>query len=293
MALEEDLLTLEEKVLAAAAGGWLNAIEEIRLLLVTEPEKVRRRLLSMTAPSIDGVVFKALAEAFGLGVDDAVEVVTPKPKDEKKHRAAAAKEGVSKAAVQATNGLTSKAKAAIAMSTRLLASGASEREALTPLLRAARYVKASVSWAINTAANDGEVVVARSANLPLVWEAERDGCVHCLRYAGEVSRTGLFKPGLTYGKTPLKTKGAPSCPLHPHCRCRMRPLRDPSYAAALRREADRSILRGFSLPSESMNARLAAAEKLLASGVAAPASVKGVARKAIKAGGFASRRVGE
>lgn len=67
--------------------------------------------------------------------------------------------------------------------------------------------------------------------------------------------------------------------------------------AALRREAERSILRGDALPSESENVRLQAADRLLArigsdknspspSGWRVPASVKARAERAVKRGRF-------
>ena len=74
-----------------------------------------------------------------------------------------------------------------------------------------------------------------------------------------------------------------------NCRCTIEPLNDQSYADALRREADRSVLRGFSLESESMRVRVDAAERLLAQGVDAPKSVKAYAARAIKAGEFGTR----
>jgi len=70
-----------------------------------------------------------------------------------------------------------------------------------------------------------------------------------------------------------------------NCRCHLE-AQDDDVAAALKREADRSILRGFALESESERARLDAAERLLASGVRAPASVKRYAETAINRGGF-------
>jgi hypothetical protein len=67
--------------------------------------------------------------------------------------------------------------------------------------------------------------------------------------------------------------------------------------AALRREAERSVLRGDALPSESENVRLQAADRLLArigaaknsrapSGWPVPASVKQRAKRAVKRGAF-------
>ncbi|MEI5603996.1 hypothetical protein, partial [Streptomyces brasiliscabiei] len=76
---------------------------------------------------------------------------------------------------------------------------------------------------------------------------------------------------------------------HPRCRCELEPLVSREYADALRREADRSVLRGFSLESEPMRVRVEAAERLLARGVDAPKSVIAYARRAVKRGEFDTR----
>ena len=74
-----------------------------------------------------------------------------------------------------------------------------------------------------------------------------------------------------------------------NCRCTVEPLNDQAFADALRRESDRSVLRGFSLASEPMSVRIAAAERLLAKGVVAPKSVKKYAADAVKRGEFTTR----
>jgi hypothetical protein len=66
-------------------------------------------------------------------------------------------------------------------------------------------------------------------------------------------------------------------------------LRSAEYAEALRREADRSVLRGFSLESESMKTRIDAADRLVSRGVDAPKSVIAYARRSIKVGVFPTR----
>ena len=78
-------------------------------------------------------------------------------------------------------------------------------------------------------------------------------------------------------------------PAHPNCRCTVEPLNAPEYAAALRREADRSVLRGFSLESESMGTRVDAARRLIDRGVDAPKTVVAFARRAVRAGEFPTR----
>lgn len=131
-----------------------------------------------------------------------------------------------------------------------------------------------------------------------LWVPERDACRHCLAYAGEFEKLNEgFAEGLTFGDKPL----TPSAwgggqirkpPIHPHCRCDIVPYdsaRDigpVTQAEALKREAQRSILRGWALDSESQPARLRAAERLLRADPAMPATVKDIARRALRRGGF-------
>jgi hypothetical protein len=61
-------------------------------------------------------------------------------------------------------------------------------------------------------------------------------------------------------------------------------------AAAMRREAKRAVLRGWSLPSESEAVRLRGAERLLRAGSGLPKTVEARARKAVKDRHFPDRR---
>jgi hypothetical protein len=174
----------------------------------------------------------------------------------------------------------------------------------------------AAAWTVNKAAADAVTAQAEQSGAHLVWIAERDACVACLAYSGITATPAKgFPIGRTYGDKPITPwpdpKHLPGPPLHPNCRCRLmlyfghdtaaatRALPQGwrsahvSYPDALRREADRSILRGWSLPSESERVRLRAAERLLAqgSGLKAPKTVKEYARRAIRRGGWPSRRV--
>lgn len=191
---------------------------------------------------------------------------------------------------------------------------------MTDALAVANQARASAeraaAWAINQAAADAVLGEADRLGGQVVWVAERDACVACLAYSGQLATPGgSFPVGLTYGDKPLlpwpDPKHLPGPPLHPHCRCHLMlwfghdtaaaaaalpqgvKTAHVSYPAALRREADRSILRGWSLQSESHRARLRAAERLLAKGKAlkAPQSVKDYARRAVRRGGWPSRTV--
>lgn len=132
----------------------------------------------------------------------------------------------------------------------------------------------------------------------LMWVPERDACVRCARYAGlRLLRPGdRFPGGLSYDPeqdtTDAMTVKGP--PLHPHCRCELQQVRkgdSEDASAALRREADRSVLKGWSLESESNAARERAAKALLQSGVQAPASVKAEARRRLRGDGPFVREV--
>lgn len=141
-------------------------------------------------------------------------------------------------------------------------------------------------------------------------------CVHCAAYIGHYVRPGdSFPTNLTFGDKPLTPWPDPDRldgpPLHPNCRCRLiawlgpvathpvdtaiynRPaLQDQvDLAAAMRREAKRAVLRGWSLPSESESVRLRAADRLLRRGAGLPKSVEARARKAVQAKRFPDRHV--
>lgn len=123
----------------------------------------------------------------------------------------------------------------------------------------------------------------------LIWQPERDACVRCQRYAGQFRARGeKFTDGLTFDPDATEPKGKlTGPPLHPNCRCELEII--PRAAAddnskALRREAERSILKGWALPSESNAARVRAAQELLNSNVIAPKSVISETRKRLKSG---------
>ncbi len=167
---------------------------------------------------------------------------------------------------------------------------AQAQEAVTTAGHAINRVESAARWATNKANNEGlKLVSERSKDLVRVWRNERTACVHCLAYAGKAAEEGGYPAGLTFGAKPLHDKPVVSPPLHPNCRCTQWLLHvDAAGAvmAALEREAKRSVLRGWSEPSESNTTRIDAAKRLLASGSTLPKSVKEYARKAVKRGEF-------
>jgi hypothetical protein len=177
-------------------------------------------------------------------------------------------------------------------SVALLRTGADPMMAAAPVFEAATAARSRIVTQVNAASNAAAVEVGDATASPMVWEAERDACVYCLGLAGEVVDAGdAFPKADLYAPTPpsLGTTDAP--PLHPNCRCRVAVLVDQSYADALKREAQRSILRGHSLASESEAVRVRAAARLLERDPVAPKSVKAYAAKAVEAGRFPTRDV--
>ncbi len=146
----------------------------------------------------------------------------------------------------------------------------------------------------NEASNDALTTVSHHIDvLVSVWRAERDACVHCLAYQGEIDNGKGYPAGLTFGKEPLTNKRVAKPPLHPNCRCTQSLVHKDvvvPLAKSLKREAKRSVLRGWSRPSESESVRLEAAKRLVQSGNTLPKSVNEYARQAIKRGEFSRGR---
>jgi len=162
--------------------------------------------------------------------------------------------------------------------------------------RAVRRLEGVAATAVNQAAAAGAVEAGRQlAADGVMWVAERDGCLHCQALSGHVMPVGRrFPASVTFGDKPLKWAGFTGLPpRHPRCRCRPRPVWGDVRAAssALQREARRSVVRGFSLPSESSAARLRAAERLLRRGAGLPRSVEAYGRDAVRVGRFPRGRM--
>lgn len=144
--------------------------------------------------------------------------------------------------------------------------------------------------AVNQGAAAGGQQVAAALGAPgLVWVSERDACVHCLGLAGQVTTSNSFDGDITFGDKALAWSGFTGLPpRHPHCRCRPIPWagEGDTVPEALQREAQRSIVRGWSLPTESNPARIRATQRLLNSGTVLPRSVERYGRDAVRAGQF-------
>lgn len=283
MSLETDLGRLETQVLGAVrVRGFADAVDALRRMLARESPDVVANVLKLTAPKIGRDLAAAVASAFNLGISAALDAVdgTPRgiPADPPKPLIAAA--------IAAEKALA----ADLARARKLAKAGADAVTVMAPVSAARVALERVTATLVNSAGNAGATAVARAARRPTVWVAEVNACVTCLAYSGRFVEPGeAFEPGLTYGRRSTVLEPIEYPPAHPNCRCTVEVLNDPSYAAALRREADRSVLRGFSLESESMATRIDAAERLIERGVVAPKSVIAYARRAVMAGEFPTR----
>lgn len=159
-------------------------------------------------------------------------------------------------------------------------------------------IKAAITHTVNETVNEAIAEQIKHAGAKKVWVSERDACVSCAAYAGiVVDEDADFPGGLSWDPNQRgRTAAIASPPRHPSCRCRVAAWKDewaePGVASmpeALRREAWRSIARGWSLPTESNAARIRAARELLRTGVRLPKSVLEFADRAVRVGRFADR----
>jgi hypothetical protein len=164
--------------------------------------------------------------------------------------------------------------------------------------RSVNTVEIVASQVVVKGVDQGQRATAKKNDAVRIWKAERDACLHCLAYNGEVSTAGGgFAGGKTFGKKPATKPGSiTNPPEHPRCRCTtgiyiQRNDPDGLVPEALKREAERSIIKGWTLPSESDAARRAAAEKLLALGTDLPKTVESEARRRLRRRGKFTTKV--
>lgn len=154
----------------------------------------------------------------------------------------------------------------------------------------------AIAWELNRAAGQAIIDSAAARGWRVVWLAERDACVICLRLQGEhIAPGGEFPHFVTFGSKrprPPWLDTLPGPPRHPNCQCTLQAIHPRDVKAtveALTREARRSIARGFKRPSESERVRLRAADELVRRGARLPKSVEEYARRAVRAGKFPDR----
>ena len=293
MTTPEKLYELEQAVVARSVGQWKEDVEKVKKAILIRISQADTTDLSVLVPEImelldslnvpvgmsqealDGVLE---AHAFGKGVvASAVDGKQPKIK-------------VSKNSQDAVGNLRIDALAALQqakdnLDKGLIGKGAqSITTALAPLYQNPAKAEAAVTWAVNNSANSAVSKLSLKMGESFVWISERNSCVHCLAYSGQRSTATGFPKDLTFGAKPLNPFGGtlPHPPLHPFCRCTIEPGITDEYADALKREAVRSVLKGFKMDSESDKVRIEAAKRLLAKDPVAPASVKKYAKKSIK-----------
>lgn len=287
MSAERELARLEKQVLGIRrVSNFLGSVELLRRMLERESPDLVARVLQLTAPALGRDLAAAVAAAFDIGALDALAIIGGRD---------ATAPRLPKALVESAREVERQVAAEIAKARKLARAGADPDTIMAPVQAAAVRVKRDVTTLVNAAGNAGATAAADAAGLATVWIAETNACVTCLAYSGQVADSGdEFPAGLSYGTSSSVAAPIAHPPAHPHCRCTVEPLRAPEFAVALRREADRSVLRGFSLESESMATRVRAAERLLDRGVDAPASVIAYARRAVREGEFPTRgRPGE
>lgn len=289
---------LEDAAARDAVAGLKRRLEELTLRSVTlweslEPETrltframIARTVAELDTSDVADPIRRAVLEALDMGMADA---------------ARRARVAVPERPTPSSTVMLTAIKAPERATEELERAAEMIRQAETPddlqdaFIRARRAVsrtEAAARFAVNRALSEGTQHVADLHRLSRVWIPERDACVHCLAYAGEVAGPGeAFRGGLTFGAKPLTAAGDHvDCPLHPNCRCRVQVyavgVDSPDFPAALKREALRSVLRGWSLASESPRVRLQAAERALKHASRMPKSVQDYARSAIKRGAF-------
>lgn len=284
MSAELALARLEREVLGVTrVARFLDAVDLLRRMLAQESPEIRAKILTLVAPSIGRDLAAAVGAAWNIGIGDAERIVgegkTP------------GIPGTPPKALVAAARATEKAIADELKKARKLARlGVDPAAALAPVFNAANVLERDVATLVNHAGNAGTTAAADAADLSTVWIAETNACVECLAYSGRIAKPGkAFPGGLTYGRKSYNRSPIDNPPRHPRCRCTVEPLVSRDYAKALRREADRSVLRGFSLASEPMRVRVDAAERLLDRGVDAPKSVIAYAQSAVKRGEFTTR----
>lgn len=178
-------------------------------------------------------------------------------------------------------------------------------QALTVADRAPAALTLAAQWTVHRAAATSVRATAARLGAELLWIAERNACVVCLALAGHTAnplKGDGFDEFATFGPHRPPAPWPPGQPLlcpprHPRCRCQVvvwlgSASGQPDLPSSLIHEARRSILRGFSRPSEPHSIRLAAASKLLDTGAAdMPKSVRAYAVSAVARGRFPTREV--
>lgn len=289
---EEILLRIEGELLGRpAVNGWLRALDSL-LGAGADLPALRAALGKVAPPEIRGALQAAISDATSAAIGQSARLIHPAYGADGSAAAslvdaASSTFRISPELAAVVRDFDQEARIALSKA-RIVAASGGDADAVLAEIRAQKAkTHRAVTRVVNQSANEATRHTASAAGLPVVWVAERNACVRCLAYQGTVAKDGApFPGGLTYAPEGAAHPALHTPPLHPHCRCHLEALKDQSYADALRREADRSVLRGFALPSESRATRVAAARKLIDDGVVAPKSVIKFAERSIKKGNF-------
>lgn len=297
------------EVLATAAALWAakfgtvtaaGAGADLVLVLAKVWEKVQAALAGLGARA-RRVLLAGLPGAIGLGMDQARAFA--RAGSGSRVRGVGHRPRPSQVARDAAEGLVDMVAGQLRRAAVLLSADVVEGRSFAAVaagISAARSavsrVRGAVAWAVHESVRVGGDAVARALGLQRVWVAERDACVRCQAYAGEVAPVGgTFKGGQSWDPR-QRESGADRIagpPLHPHCRCRLAlwsprwPHRGLSLPEALAAQGREAVARGWALPSESGAARVRAARQLLDSGVPLPPEVERAAWRALREGRFA------
>lgn len=300
-----------DDAIGSATSNWVKAFGSMSADGTGAPlaDMIRSALSSSNSAlkGLEGSVIGALSEAVGSAV------TTAQAQGAAFVEGASGKAAAKRVAVPAVSLKEERAavKAAAAdglkESRALLRKPVVERLGLRGILGGLRRARNALSRAkstITTSVNENVTKTMRAtatANKAKyeVWVAERDACVNCLKYAGQIVKKGEDWTGGQSWDPNQVDKNAPGVrpPLHPHCRCRPVPW-DPAWARegetslpeAISREAERSVARGFSLASESNASRVRALKELLSGSPQLPKTVLERAQRDLKNGEFARGR---
>jgi len=268
---------------------------------LAEQQDILERLnvddLVEAVPRARQAIKRGAREALSHGLDVALEEARAAGSRVKPESLPPSTRHISTAIHARTDALEAVMRTKVAKTKILLRHATTQSEVLESLAVAQQGVnvaKAVARHSTNEASNDALTTVSHHVDdLVSVWRSERDACLHCLAYQGEIDRGKGYPQGLTFAKEPLTNDRVAKPPLHPNCRCTQSLVHKDvvvPLAKTLKREAKRSVLRGWSRPSESEAARLDAAKRLVQSGNTLPKSVNAYARAAIKRGEFSRGR---
>jgi hypothetical protein len=286
-----------------AFGSTQSAPDDTPLLrrILATIRAAIRRLLGPLAPRAQRALTARLADAVKLGARQHAAYVSQAERKRARRVTASASQTLRTTAARIADTVTDRRDRALALLQPRIADRWSRVATGIGTARSALYaVRSHITWTVGQAVNEGLLAGIRAMGARKLWVSERDACVSCAAYAGLVVDVAAdFPGGLSWDPNQRgRTGPLDAPPLHPHCRCRVVAWKDawvvdgiPSLPEALRREARRSIARGWSLPTESGAARIRAARELLRAGAGLPKSVEEFAALAVRAGRFQDRSV--